>query len=42
MERLLEARVKGESRIGRLEGAFVTRYNTVSKLSDTVETCLAR
>jgi prophage DNA circulation protein len=36
MELLREAQVKGESRITRLEGAFVTLYNTVSKLSDTV------
>ncbi len=36
MELLREAQVKGESRISRLEGAFVTLYNTVSKLSDTV------
>jgi hypothetical protein len=36
MELLREAQVKGESRITRLEGAFVSLYNTVSKLSDTV------
>jgi hypothetical protein len=36
MELLSEAQVKGESRITRLEGAFVSLYNTVSKLSDTV------
>lgn len=36
MELLREAQVKGESRITRLEGAFVSLYNSVSKLSDTV------
>ena len=36
MELLREVQAKGESRIPRLEGAFVTLYNTVSKLSDTV------
>ena len=36
MELLREAQVKGESRISRLEGAFVTLYKTVSKLSETV------
>ncbi len=36
MELLREAQVKGESRITRLDGAFVSLYNTVSKLSDTV------
>ncbi len=36
MELLREAQVKGETRITRLEGAFVSLYNTVSKLSDTV------
>lgn len=36
MELLREAQAKGESRISRLEGAFVTLFNTVSKMSDTV------
>jgi len=36
MKLLREAQAKGESRITRLEGAFVSLYNTVSKLSDTV------
>ena len=36
MELLREAQVNGESRISRLEGAFVSLFNTVSKLSDTV------
>ncbi len=36
MELLREVQAKGESRISRLEGALVTLFNTVSKMSDTV------
>jgi predicted nucleic acid-binding Zn-ribbon protein len=36
MDRLEASQAKSEGRISRLEGAFVTLYNTVSKLSDTV------
>jgi chromosome segregation ATPase len=36
MELLRESQTKSESRTSRLEGAFVTLYNTVSKLSETV------
>ncbi len=36
MQLLREVQAKGESRISRLEGTFVTLFNTVSKLSDTV------
>jgi chromosome segregation ATPase len=35
MVELREAHAKSEGRIGRLEGAFVSLYNTVSKLADT-------
>ena len=35
MGELREAHAQSEGRISRLEGAFVTLYNTVSKLADT-------
>ena len=34
MEELREAHAKSEGRISGLEGAFVSLYNTVSKLAD--------
>ena len=35
MEVLSESHARSEGRISGLEGAFVTLYNTVSKLADT-------